>query len=261
MFNSWTPGCEGPLPALTETYRRLETLKARLEQARPLPPATALSLRQDLALRYTYNSNAIEGNTLTLKETKVVVEDGLTIGGKTVREHLEAIGHQEAIEFIEKLAQTPAPLDERGLKDIHSLVLKSIDAHNAGRWREQDVFISGAEHRPPKAWDVPEKMREFFKWCGGDVPQKIHPVERAARVHADFVNIHPFIDGNGRTARLIMNLELLKAGYPLAIVPVEERFAYYDNLDRIATQGDYVPFTRQVAALVEKGFEMYFSII
>ena len=257
MFNSWTPGCEGPIQALAETFAYLETLKARLDRARPLPPVTAESLHQDLALRYTYNSNAIEGNSLTLIETKVVLEHGLTCGGKPLKDHLEVIGHQEAIGFIEALSQSPAPLDERTLKDIHSLVLRGVDHRNAGRWRDRNVFISGAKHTPPDIMQVPEKMEEFFDWCAGEAARKLSTIERAARIHADFVNIHPFIDGNGRTARLIMNLELIKAGFPLAILPVEERFAYYDALEIIATTGDYVPFVSQVAALVDKGFEPY----
>ena len=257
MFNSWTPGYSGPLAELSGRFERLEALKAALDEARPLPPETAKSLRKALALEYTYNSNAIEGNTLTLIETKVVVEDGLTIGGKSMREHLEAINHNEAISFIEEAAKDNAPLDERTLKDIHSLVLKSIDSNNAGRWRTQNVFISGAKHVPPDALHVLEQMEQFFHWCASDEARRLSTVERAARMHVDFVNIHPFIDGNGRTARLIMNLELLKDGYPLAIIQVDQRRDYYANLDLVATSGDYAPFIGQICDIAEQGFGPY----
>lgn len=257
LFSSWTPGYGGPIVELESVYKHLESMKAALDKARPLPPETAKSLRKTLSLLYTYNSNAIEGNTLTLIETKVVVEDGLTIGGKKMREHLEAINHSEAIQFIEEIARDKAPLNERTLKDIHNLILKGIDADNAGRWRSQNIFISGASHTPPDALHVPEKMEQFFNWCASNAASRLSTVERAARIHADFVAIHPFIDGNGRTARLIMNLELMKDGYPLAIVPVEQRSDYYRNLARIATNGDYVPFAKQVCELTDQGFEPY----
>lgn len=257
MFNSWTPGCFGPIAELGDQYKRLEGLKAALDKARPLPAETAKSLRKALALEYTYNSNAIEGNTLTLIETKVVVEDGLTIGGKTMREHLEAINHNEAVAFIEEAARDSAPLDGRTLKDIHSLVLRGIDADNAGRWRNQNVFISGARHVPPDALHVPEQMEQFLQWCASDNARQLSAVERAARMHVDFVNIHPFIGGNGRTARLIMNLELIKSGYPLAIIQADQRRDYYSNLDLVATTGDYTSFVRQICDIAESGFAPY----
>jgi Fic family protein len=187
MFNSWTPGSSGPITELSGRFERLEALKAALDAARPLPPETAKSLRRALALEYTYNSNAIEGNTLTLIETKVVVEDGLTIGGKSMREHLEAINHNEAITFLEEAAKGSTPLEERTLKDIHSLLLKSIDSSNAGRWRTQNVFITGANHVPPDSLHIPEQMEQFFKWYSSDEARRLSTVECAARMHVDFV--------------------------------------------------------------------------
>ncbi len=260
MFCSWMSGHSGPILELNQQYSEIDRLKAALDDARPLPAASVASLRKDLALRFTYNSNAIEGNTLTLLETKVVVEDGLTIGGKTMREHLEAINHQHAIEFIEDVAKEQRPLDARTLKDIHSLVLRGIDQDNAGRFRSVNVIISGAQHTPPDALHVPDEMEKFFDWCAGEA-QQLHPVERAARVHSDFVGIHPFIDGNGRTARLIMNIELIKSGYPLAIVLQEQRREYYKNLDNVHVHGDYQPFVEQIGNLVKDGFEPYSRIL
>jgi len=129
-----------------------------------------------LALNFTYNSNAIEGNTLTLIETKVVIEDGLTVGGKTMREHLEAVNHSEAIKFIEEIARDKALLNERTLKDVHSLILKNIDPDNAGRWRIGNVFISGANHAPPEALFLPELMEQFFSWLARDETAQLSPI-------------------------------------------------------------------------------------
>ncbi len=258
MFNSQAPPHSGPLSALEPEYQRLDAFKARLDAYRPLPPDAVKTMHDDMVVRYTYHSNAIEGNTLTLLETKVVLEDGLTIGGKSVREHLEAINHRAAIGFLEELAAEDEPLTERSIKDLHQLVLKGVDDGNAGRYRQQNVLISGAGFRPPDFLHIREHMQAFLKWHASS---RLHPVERAARVHADFVNIHPFVDGNGRTARLLMNLELVKAGYPVVIIPVEERAAYYGNLDIIAVQGNYEPFARQLCALVEKAFEPYWFVL
>jgi Fic family protein len=234
-------------------------LRDELDKLRPLPPEAVKTLYADMVVRYTYHSNAIEGNTLSLKETKVVLEDGLTIGGKSMREHLEAINHREAIVLLEELSKEPVPLTERDVKDLHQLVLKGIDDANAGRYRRQNVLISGAGFTPPDFLHVQEHMDAFCRWRN-DCAGHLHPVERAARVHADFVNIHPFLDGNGRTARLLMNLELLQAGYPVVIIPVEERSAYYENLDAIAVRGEYTPFVRQLCDLAEKSFEPYWLV-
>ena len=138
--------------------------------------------------------------------------------------------------------------------------MRNIDSANAGKYREVNVIITGANHVPPSATQVPQEMEEFFSWYE-TARESLHPVELAARVHADFVNIHPFKDGNGRTARLIMNLELMKAGFPTVIIPVESRPEYYKNLDIAATQGDYSPFTAQVADLTAKSFEPYWRLL
>lgn len=261
MFSSWRPasGHEMPIGELAAKYATLSLLKEDLDALRPLSPEAVKNLHDDMVLRYTYHSNAIEGNTLTLMETKVVLEDGLTIGGKSMREHLEAINHREAIALLEELSKEPASLTERTIKDLHQLVLKGIDDANAGRYRQKNVLISGAGFTPPDFLHVQEHMSLFVHWHQYS-SQHLHPVERAARVHADFVNIHPFVDGNGRTARLLMNLELLQAGYPVVIIPVEERSAYYENLDAIAVRGDYKPFVWQLCGLVEKSFEPYWFV-
>lgn len=236
-------------------FAQLDQLKARLDAHRPLPKAVVANLHENLLLNWTYHSNAIEGNTLTLKETKVALE-GITVGGKTLREHFEAINHRDAILLVEELVQTQQPLDEWTIKSLHQLVLKNIDADNAGRYRQQNVMIAGADHRPPDALLVPDQMQAFIHWYQQNAAT-LHPVERAARVHGEFVKIHPFIDGNGRTARLLMNLELMKAGFPATIIQVEQRLAYYEALDQAFCQQDYQPFIRLVADCVAQSFAPY----
>ena len=243
-----------------ELFASLDALKARLDAHRPLPPDVVSQIREDMRVRFTYHSNAIEGNTLTMSETKAVLEDGITIGGKSLKEHLEAVGHSHAIDYMEALVQKDEALTERTLKEIHNLILRNIDGANAGTYRRMNVLISGAGHIPPPAERVLEKMEAFFRWYGA-ARGALHPVEFAARVHADFVNIHPFKDGNGRTARLIMNFELMRAGFPTVIIPVESRPAYYQNLDVIATQGNYSPFIIQIAGLAKQGFAPYWALL
>ena len=243
-----------------ELFASLDALKARLDAHRPLPADIVSQIRQDMRIRFTYHSNAIEGNTLTMSETKAVLEDGITIGGKSLKEHLEAVGHSHAIDYMEALVQKDEALTERTLKEIHNLILRNIDGANAGTYRRMNVLISGAGHIPPPAERVLEKMEAFFRWYGA-ARGALHPVEFAARVHADFVIIHPFKDGNGRTARLIMNFELMRAGFPTVIVPVDARPDYYRNLDIAATQGDYLPFVMQIAELAQKSFAPYWALL
>ena len=171
-----------------ELFASLDALKARLDAHRPLPADIVSQIRQDMRIRFTYHSNAIEGNTLTMSETKAVLEDGITIGGKSLKEHLEAVGHSHAIDYMEALVQKDEALTERTLKEIHNLILRNIDGANAGTYRRMNVLISGAGHIPPPAERVLEKMEAFFRWYGA-ARGALHPVEFAARVHADFVNL------------------------------------------------------------------------
>ena len=240
-------------------YHHLDQLKQKLDTHRPLPSAVINNLREDLVLRWTYHSNAIEGNTLTIKETKVALE-GITVGGKSMREHLEAINHREAIYFVEELVSRKAPLSERDIKDIHLLILKGIDDQNAGIYRNTNVIIAGAEHTPPDFIHVLSEMEDLIRWYQNEA-QELHPVERAGRIHADFVKIHPFVDGNGRTSRLLMNLELMKAGFPAAVLPVEKRLQYYEALDAAHTQNDYQPFLSLIIEIVDLSFQPYWHAL
>ena len=226
-------------------FEIIDDLKNKLDQHRPLSPAIVKNLQEDLIVRWTYHSNAIEGNTLTLLETKVVLE-GITIGGKTLREHFEAINHRNAIYYVEDIIRKEEPFSEWQIRNIHQLILKNIDDHNAGRYRQQNVLISGATSTPPDYTLLNDRMAQLVDWYSNDA-HKFHPIERAAKVHADFVGIHPFIDGNGRTSRLLMNLELLKAGYPPCVITVENRLAYYEALDQWMAYGKTEAFIQLVS--------------
>ena len=236
-------------------FETIDSLKNKLDAQRPLSPSIVKNLQEDLILRWTYHSNAIEGNTLTLLETKVVLE-GITVGGKALREHFEAINHRNAIYYVEDIIKKEEPFSEWQIRNIHQLILKNIDDENAGRYRQQNVLISGATNTPPDYTLLNDKMAQFIDWYNTEA-DLIHPIARAAKVHADFVGIHPFIDGNGRTSRLLMNLELMKAGYPPCVITVENRLAYYEALDQWMASGQTEFFNQLVADAVLEGFRPY----
>lgn len=248
----------GSMYSLQAMLSRIDRDKARIDSHRPLPKHTAASLRDHLALEWTYNSNGIEGNTLTLRETKVVLE-GITVGGKTMREHLEAINHRDAIEFLEMLVAEPTPISERDIKDLHALVLRGIDSDEAGRYRRENVRITGASTTPPDFLHVEEAIQRLLSWTHSQTGY--HPVRHIAELHTRFVEIHPFIDGNGRMGRLLMNCELMKAGYPPSIIRVNERLDYYDALDTACTTGDYDAIARLVGQGVERSMAAYLELL
>lgn len=236
----------------------VDEAKARLDAARPLPPHTVASLRDKLALEWTYHSNAIEGNTLTLRETKVVLE-GITVGGKSIREHFEATNHRDAILYVEEIVTKNEELSEWQIKNIHSLVLRGVDDGEAGRYRRENVAIAGASTTPPSFLHLPEKIGSLLEWYKG--ASQMHPIKRAAVLHTRFEEIHPFIDGNGRTGRLLMNLELMKAGYTPAIIRKEDRLAYYDALDEGCATANYDRITQLVVAAVHRSLDVYLGLL
>ena len=240
-------------------FEKIDEKKKILDSKRPLPKETLKSLEENFKLELTYNSNAIEGNTLTLKETKVVLE-GITIGGKTIREHVEAINHKEAIEFLESLVQEKGELTEFDIKNIHQIVLKEIDNDNAGKYRTQNVIIAGAKHIPPESIIVPELMEKLI-YRYDNWKEKYHPIVVAALLHAEFVKIHPFIDGNGRTARLLMNFEAMKNGYTPIIIKASKRHEYYEALDKGAMSKDYTDFIKIVAKEEENMLDLYLKLL
>jgi Fic family protein len=234
---------------------RLEEKKAALDALRPLPQAAVRRLQEQLTVEWIYNSNAIEGNTLTLRETKLILETGLTIGGKSLREHFEVLNHKEAIDYVESLVKGLAPVTPFEVRQIHGLVLTRIDDEEAGQYRRVQVYIAGADHRPPEAWQVPQLMADWGDWLNGPA-QDLHPVVRAALAHHRLVAVHPFVDGNGRTARLAMNLLLMRDGYPPTIIENAHRRQYYRILAR-ADSGDEGPLVNFVGRAAERSLTLY----
>ena len=200
---------------ITALLQECDALKARLQSLRPLPVEALKKIEGALAIEYTYESNRIEGNTLTLQETELVVNEGVTVAGKSMREHLEAINHAEAIDYIREFAKNGIEISERTIKEIHALVLHGIDRENAGRYRSVPVMISGSRHTPPQPYLIEKQMEDFMIRFAEMEASGEHPVLISAYLHDELVRIHPFIDGNGRTSRLLMNMYLFRNGYTL----------------------------------------------
>lgn len=242
-------------------FKIIDDKKSILDKQRPLSPEILKNLKKYFDVELTYNSNAIEGNTLTITETKVILEEGLTIGGgKSLREHLEVINHQEAINYIEDIVSKNIDISERVIKDLHAIILKSIDDKNAGVYRKNNVLISGSRHRPVEHMLVEKKMYELVRWYD-EMKGKLHPVELAALFHFKYVYIHPFIDGNGRTARLLMNLILLRNGYPMAVIKNEDRSEYMKALELASVEGNTKAFVEIIIRAVENSLDTYLYII
>ncbi|HHY47393.1 MAG TPA: Fic family protein [Firmicutes bacterium] len=246
-------------PGLSDTLARIDSKKAFIDSHRPLRGAVLRKLKEYIEVEWTYTTNAIEGSTITRQETLVILKHGLTVRGKPLVEHLEVINHKSAIDFVEGLARGSDPITELEIRQIHSLILRGIDDENAGRYRTQQVYISGSKYIPPEPADVPARMRELSIWLNG-AGQAVHPVERAALAHFELALIHPFVDGTGRTARLLMNLILMRDGYPIAIVRPEDRLEYYDALER-AGVGEREDFILFIAEAVDRMADMYLKSI
>lgn len=240
-------------------FTEIDNLKNRLNELRHLQSDKVVKA---LEIEYTYESNKIEGNTLTLQETALVIEKGLTIGGKTLNEHLEAVNHTHAIEFIKDIAKGNEPITERLITEIHALILKGINDRNAGRYRSVPVLISGAKHVPPQPYAVPLEMEKLLHWYN-DNKDTLHPIELASEMHERLVTIHPFIDGNGRTSRLLMNLILLRAGYPIAILKgdTESRLTYYSTLETAQTENNKRPFIDFITNNIRQTIERIIKIV
>jgi Fic family protein len=245
-----------------DKFQILTNLKNVLDTYRPLPPEAVKNLQDVYRVEWTYHSNAIEGNTLSLVETKLVLEEGITIGGKQLREHLEVINHSEAISFVEEQIINQKDLTEYILKNIHYLVLKNIDDKNAGTYRSINVGISGSQHTPPHFLQVPEAMKELFTWYAENT-QALHPVELAALFHFKFVFIHPFADGNGRTARLLLNLILMQNGYPPIIIKADpkDRLEYYTALEKASVDNDLKSFLQLIIKCTELSLKRYIGAV
>jgi Fic family protein len=223
-------------------------------RATRMPPAAVENLRHWFRIHHTYNSNAIEGNRLTLPETRAVVEDGITIAGKSLKDHFEAVNLAHALDFVEGLASKETVLGERDVREIHGIVLRAIDPENAGAYRRINVRIGGTQYVPPQAVQVPEEMRTFGEWLAGTKTE--HPVVICAIAHAWFETIHPFVDGNGRTGRLIANLLLMREHYPAIALLFEDQARYYTALDA-SHSGDITAFIELTFDRLDQSFVEY----
>jgi len=238
-----------------KTLGRIQEKKTALDKLRPLPTYALQSIQKSLTLEWTYNSNSIEGNALTLQETKMVIEEGFTVKGKSLREHFEAVNHQEAIEFIHSLVSEEYVLKEKDILMVHELVLKQIEKEFAGRFRNSGVRISGANFVPPNALKVDDYVTELIDWVNNS---ELDIIIKSTIFHHRFVWIHPFFDGNGRTVRLVFNLLLMKEGYPPAIILKNDRKKYYDALNQ-ANKGDYSKLVLLVLQSLERSLNIYLT--
>lgn len=240
-------------------YQELDILNEKLNGYRA---NFSQKIAQALDIEYTHESNKIEGNTLTLRETAIVIEKGLTIGGKPLNDHLEAINHAQAIDYIKDLAKATNTITDRDILQIHALILQGIDRENAGRYRSVPVMISGSKHTPPPPYVVPEKMQEMMDFYNENM-ETMHPVELASEMHERLVYIHPFADGNGRTARLLMNLILLQNGYPIAILKgdTENRLKYYKALETASITGDKTPFKNFIKEVLTQTINRILEVV
>lgn len=232
--------------------------KARIDAHRPLNQDAIKLIHDYYKIGLTYSSNALEGNTLDLAETKVVLEDGLTISGKPMKDHLEAMGHANAFNKLIELAKTNT-ITEDNIKELHKLFYNKIDSEQAGEYRKKSIIVTGSDVDFPKPEELENKMNEFIK----KIPQMkkdMHPVEFAAMLHVIFVNIHPFIDGNGRVARLLMNLALLQAGYNITIIPPIVRADYIRALQD-SNHNNFEPFINFISEMVLESQKEYLNII
>jgi Fic family protein len=240
--------------------KRIDELKAKIDQFRPLDKSLLKQIREYFRIGLTYSSNALEGNSLTETETKVVIEDGITIGGKPLKDHYEAIGHSEAYDLIYRLAGKKE-IREKHIKDLHKVFFFRIDPKNAGKYRKERVIITGSEFLPPSPNKVPALMESLDQ----EIPalrKKFHPVHFAAFLHRELVTIHPFTDGNGRTARLLMNLALLQDGYPIAVIPPVLRTEYLDALRKSQkTPRDERPFFDLIASVCYESAKEYLRLL
>lgn len=237
--------------------QRIDEKHALVESQRPLSPAVVAKIREQFAIEMTYNSNAIEGNRLTLQETYMVISEGITVKGKPLKDHLEAKNHHEAIQFLYELIEKDKrhTISEHLIRSLQQMIVNESDPEVAGKYRTGAVMISGSKHAPPEAFELPKLMHGLVDWIRKN-SGKLHPVELAAVAHHKITHIHPFFDGNGRTARLLMNLLLMQRGYPLVVILKNDRKKYYSALDR-ADRGDLAQLEKFIAQAVERSLNLY----
>ena len=238
---------------------RIEEKKRELDSLRPFSPEIVRKLEEQFIVEWTYNSNAIEGNTLTLQETELVISRGLTIGNKSLIEHFEALNHKEGIQYLYNFVKKKKDLNEETLFAVHKIILKNIDDLEGGHYRRSNVMITGSIHIPPSAIKIQRLMDDFFEWYYEN-KKKLSVACLAAWVHYKIVYIHPFIDGNGRTARLLMNLILIKHGYPPAVILNVDRKKYY-RLLKEADKENFFGFFDFIGRSIERSLLIYLNAL
>lgn len=240
-------------------FSQNDEYKAKIDSYRPLSENTLKQIKAYFKISFTYTTNAIEGNTLSLNETKIVIEDGITIGGKPVKDHLETLGSADAYDLLFDLAKEKE-ITEKEVLELHKLLYQRVDESNAGKYRQCNVLITGSEFELPEYQVVPSLMKQFMV----TIPAKkkaSHPIEFAAWLHERLVSIHPFVDGNGRCARLIMNLALLQAGYNIITIPPIVRLDYINALQEAQINNNPEPFTNFISEMVLESQKEYLRII
>lgn len=245
---------------MDDKLHQLDIKKKQLDSYKPLQNELIKNLEEWFRIELTYTSNAIEGNTLTRQETAMVVEEGLTVQGKSLTEHQEAINLAEAFDYVQTLVNKKRQnLIVRDILNIHSIILNKIDDLNKGKYRNVSVRLKGSETILPNALKVPELMEEFTKWLQSDNPD--HPVKIAIDAHFKLVSIHPFVDGNGRTARLLMNLLLMQAGFPSGIIRKEDRSMYINSLEKGQTKNDLTDYYTIMTEAVNRSLDIYLEAV
>ncbi len=241
--------------------KRLEEKLKKLNSLRSLPPSAVKKLQEQLKIEMTYNSNAIEGNSLTLKETFMVINEGITVKGKPLKDHLEAKDHNAALQYLYDLIENGKQhtISERLIRILHQIITQETEREWSGRYRNSNVIIGGADHIPPDALDIPQEMQKLIKWLAKN-KKNLHIIELASILHHKLVHIHPFFDGNGRTARIVTNLLLMQKGFPLVIVLKNDRKKYYDVLSRV-DKGNYIPLVRFIAQSIERSLDLYLKTL
>lgn len=247
--------------SIIEKLDRIDQLKQKWQLSKPLNKTQLIKMADFFKIEYTYESNRIEGNTLTLQETGLVVNEGLTIGGKSMTEHLEAINHAQAVDFVAELVRGGEDFSKRNVLQLHALILSGIDRENAGRYRSVPVRISGSRHEPPQPFLLEKLMEDYFLHFSNQ-KRNLHPVILAADMHERLVSIHPFIDGNGRTSRLVMNLILLRNGFTIANLKgdLNSRLKYYQALEAVQVDNDPEHFYHLVIDSVEESLKAHLAL-
>ena len=247
---------DGRYKSKESILQQIDRKKVELDGRRPLTAGEVERLNEEFIVEYTYNSNAIEGNTLTLRETDLVLR-GLTIDKKPLKDHMEAVGHKEAFEFVSELVKNNVPISESVIKQIHYLVLAD-KKEDRGVYRRVPVRIMGAQHEPVQPYLIAPKMEELLRTFAESTE---HIVTKLARFHIEFEGIHPFIDGNGRTGRLLINLELMKAGYPPIDIKFTDRITYYNAFDEYHVKHNLSAMENLLAGYINARLDMYLKIL